>query len=104
MRYLPFSSSREDGTDLSILNVLDDGSRGSIRHFSFNQLNQWVSNYASFLNRRGVGKGERVCLYLPNSLELVVALFGNHLLGVITVPVNPLCTREELEFVAREAE
>lgn len=45
-----------------------------------------------------------MALYLSNSPQLIVSLFGNHLLGVITVPVNPACTAEEFKHVATLAE
>ena len=65
---------------------------------------RWAERYAALLHRRGIRAGDRVALHLPNSPELVVALFGNHLLGVVTVPVTSAATMQELGYVAERAE
>ncbi len=72
--------------------------------FSFDELNGWIQRYASKLHRSGLRKGDRVGLYLSNSAELIVALFGNHLLGLITVPINPKTPPAEFRYVAEKAE
>ena len=72
--------------------------------FSGPQLTRWTERYAAALHRRGIRAGDRVALHLPNSPELVVALLGNHLLGVVTVPVTSAATLQELEYVAGRAE
>lgn len=77
---------------------------GEAQEFSFEVLSQWVDRYASLLYAAGVRKGDRVCLYLPNSPQLIISLFGNHLLGAITVPVNPASTPKELSYVAQTAQ
>ncbi len=72
--------------------------------FGFETLNNWVRRYASKLHRSGLQQGDRVGLYLTNSAELIVALFGNHLLGLITVPINPKTPPAEFRYVAEKAE
>ncbi len=76
----------------------------SSRTFSGLQLARWTERYAATLHRRGLRAGDRVALHLPNSPELVVALLGNHLLGIVTVPVASAATMKELEYVADRAE
>ena len=70
----------------------------------FDTLNSWIQRYASRLHRSGLRPGDRVGLYLSNSAELIVALFGNHLLGLITVPINPKTPEAEFRYVAEKAE
>ena len=72
--------------------------------FSGRRIARWAARYAALLHRRGIRAGDRVALHLPNSPELVVALLGNHLLGVVTVPVISAATMTELEYVAGRAE
>lgn len=76
----------------------------SPRAWSGLQITQWTERYAAFLHRQGIRAGDRIALHLPNSPELVVALLGNHLLGVVTVPVTSAATAQELEYVAGRAE
>ena len=72
--------------------------------FSGRQITRWAERYAALLYRRGIQAGDRVALHLPNSPELVAAILGNHLLGVVTVPVTSAATSQELEYVAGRAE
>ena len=72
--------------------------------FGFDALNCWIRRYASKLHHSGLRRGDRVGLYLSNSAELIVALFGNHLLGLITVPINSKTPPEEFRYVAEKAE
>ncbi len=76
----------------------------SPQSFSGRRISRWAERYAALLHRRGIQAGDRVALHLPNSPELVVALLGNHLLGVVTVPVISAATMRELEYVAGRAE
>ncbi len=77
---------------------------GSAQPYSFKSLSIWVERYACMLYRLGIRPGDRICLHLSNSPELIVSLFGNHLLGVISVPVNAATAREKLVYVAKKAE
>ena len=76
----------------------------SSQRFTFQALNQWVQRYASLLHRSGIQAGDRVCLYLANSPQLIVALFGNHLLGAISVPVNSSTPSEEFRYLAEKSD
>ncbi|MGH9340919.1 MAG: AMP-binding protein [Acidobacteriota bacterium] len=69
---------------------------GTPQLYSFDTLNHWVECYSSLLYHSGIRRGDRIGLYLANSPQLIVSLFGNHLLGAISVPVNPAATQEEL--------
>ncbi len=51
---------------------------------------------------KGVKKGDRVALLLPNSPQSFIGLFGIWKAGGIAVPINPLYTESELEFALKE--
>jgi len=51
---------------------------------------------------KGVKKGDRVALILPNSPQSLIGLFGIWKAGGIAVPLNPLYTESELEFALNE--
>ena len=57
---------------------------------SFTQLADRAHRFAAALAVRGVGRGARVAVVLPNCLEYPVAYFGIQLAGATFVPVNPL--------------
>ena len=52
--------------------------------------------FASALEERGVRRGDRVALLLPNVPQFVVAELGTWLAGGIVAPVNPTYPEEEL--------
>lgn len=97
MRYLGASSHESPALEFV------SSSGGGSEVYDLGQLSRWAERYASTLYRAGVRKGDRVALLLRNSPELVVSLFGNHLLGAITVPINPAATDEEFRFAAEKA-
>jgi long-chain acyl-CoA synthetase len=52
--------------------------------------------FAAWLHMRGLGKGDRVAIMLPNLLQYPVALFGALRAGCVVVNVNPQYTADEL--------
>ena len=58
---------------------------------------------AGLFQELGIGRGDRVCLFLPNCPEFLYCWFGLALLGAISVPVNTAYKREETAFILRDA-
>jgi len=56
--------------------------------WSYRQVAETSFQFARELHARGIGKGEHVLLWGPNSAEWVVAFFGCALTGVIVVPMD----------------
>ena len=52
----------------------------------------------------GVGRGDRVCLCLPNCLEFLYCWFGLSLIGGLTVPINTAYKRDEVAYILNNAE
>jgi long-chain acyl-CoA synthetase len=65
-------------------------------------LEQLSNALGSALIAKGVKKGDRVALLLPNSPQSFIGLFGIWKAGGIAVPINPLYTESELEFSLKE--
>ena len=97
MRYFRKSSTKSPALEFIPVS-------GPAQPYSFKSLNGWVERYACMLYGLGIRPGDRICLHLSNSPELIVSLFGNHLLGAISVPVNAATAKEELVYVAKKAE
>ena len=64
---------------------------------TYGALNARSAAFAAFLQTRGLGKGARVALMMPNVLQYPVALIGVLRAGCIVVNVNPLYTTRELK-------
>jgi len=58
---------------------------------------------ARALKAQGVGRGDRVGLFMPNSIDFVECLVGTSLLGAIPVPINVRYRMSELAFVIADA-
>ena len=63
------------------------------------ELHQQVNAFAGGLMACGIGKGERVAVYLPKQNEAVFALFGAAAAGACFVPVNPLLKPRQLAHI-----
>lgn len=90
----------------SVREVLEDscakfGSRPAYscmgRTISFSELDRLSAAFGAFLQGRGLAKGARVALMMPNVLQYPVCLFGILRAGCTVVNVNPLYTARELE-------
>ncbi|MXW22485.1 MAG: acyl--CoA ligase [Candidatus Dadabacteria bacterium] len=65
--------------------------------YSYEQLCGFVDGFSSFLFKRGVSRGDRVCVFLPNSLSLAVSVFSIARLGAACVPIDSACGTEEIK-------
>ena len=53
------------------------------QHISYNELHERVSKFANVLREQGIGKGDRVCIYLPMIPELAIATLACARIGAI---------------------
>jgi len=67
------------------------------RHFSYREVADGVARVARGLQQRGIGKGSRVGLFLPNVPHYVAAYYGALAAGATVVNFSPLYTIAELE-------
>ena len=63
-----------------------------------------VRKSAAMFGGSGIGKGDRVCLFLPNCIEYVYSWFGLSLIGAIAVPVNTAYKRDEMAYILNNSE
>jgi long-chain acyl-CoA synthetase len=68
------------------------------RTITFTELDRLSAAFGAFLQARGLTKGARVALMMPNVLQYPVCLFGILRVGCTVVNVNPLYTPRELEY------
>lgn len=59
---------------------------------------------ARSLSGLGVRRGDRVVLFLDNSIEMVTAVFGTAMAGGAFVPVNPTTKAEKLAYLLGDCE
>lgn len=73
------------------------------KEMSYRQLDAESKAFAGWLQAKGLKKGDRVALMMPNLLQYPVALFGTLRAGCVVVNCNPLYTPRELEHQLKDA-
>lgn len=63
-----------------------------------------VQGFAAGLLALGLGRGERVAIYLEKRFETVIASFGAPAAGGVFVPLNPLLKSEQVGFIMRDCD
>ena len=63
-----------------------EGDSGQRRSLTFAELKREVDRFAAGLQRLGVGKGDRVALFMPPLPEAAVAVLGSAKIGAVVVP------------------
>jgi len=63
---------------------------------SYGDLDRLSDRFAGSLAARGIGRGERVALLMPNCPQMIVSQLGAWKAGAAVVPLNPLSSDEEL--------
>ncbi len=71
----------ERGGQLALVTVSSE--TGLTREFTYDQLHREVSVFAAVLQSLGVGRGDRVVIYLPNIAEAVFAMLACARMGAI---------------------
>ena len=71
---------------------------------SYRRFQRIAARTAAMFQSMGVGKGDRVCLLLPNCPEVLYCWFGLSLLGAIAVPINTAYKRDETAYILNDAE
>ncbi len=70
---------------------------------SFAELERLSRDFGAWLQAKGLGKGARVAIMMPNCLQYPVAMFGALRAGCTVVNVNPLYTARELEHQLKDS-
>ncbi|MBI1202892.1 MAG: long-chain-fatty-acid--CoA ligase [Rhodopseudomonas sp.] len=73
------------------------------RTIDYDELDSASRDFAAWLQGKGVPRGARVAIMLPNILQNPVAMVGALRAGMTVVNVNPLYTPRELEFQLRDS-
>ncbi|MEX0404295.1 long-chain fatty acid--CoA ligase [Aquibium sp. LZ166] len=67
------------------------------KSLTYSEVEKASSGFGAFLQSKGLAKGARVALMMPNVLQYPVAMMGTLRAGYTVVNVNPLYTARELE-------
>jgi malonyl-CoA/methylmalonyl-CoA synthetase len=70
----------------------------------YGDLHADAGRLANTLVAMGVGRGDRVLLFMPKSLFFVVAHLALQQIGAVAVPLNPGFKRDEVAYLAADAD
>ncbi len=73
------------------------------KSISFGDIDRLSDQLAAHLQARGIAKGDRVAIMLPNVLQYPIAVAGVLRAGAIVVNVNPLYTARELKHQLQDS-
>ncbi|MGA9236670.1 MAG: AMP-binding protein [Desulfobacterales bacterium] len=72
--------------------------------FSYRRVADLAERLAAALIDLGAGEGRKVILYVPNSVQWVVAWLGILRAGGICVPITPIYTPHDLKYIATDSD
>jgi len=94
--------------DLLLESAARDGDCVAIRHrgnsTTYGSLAELSGRVAAGLRGLGVGRLDRVAIYLPKQIETVASFFGISLAGGVFVPANPLLKAEQVVYILRNCD
>lgn len=70
---------------------------------TYGEVEQLSAAFACWLQAKGLRKGDRIALMLPNILQYPIAMFGAQRAGLVVVNTNPLYTADELRHQMRDS-
>jgi len=73
------------------------------RTLTFGDLDRLSRDFGAWLQAKGLAKGVRVAVMMPNCLQYPVCVFGILRAGCVVVNVNPLYTARELEHQLKDS-
>ncbi|MGW8168672.1 MAG: long-chain-fatty-acid--CoA ligase [Sulfurovaceae bacterium] len=70
---------------------------------SYSELLDKADRFAGYLHHYGIKEGDRVALFLRNSVEFVVSLIATSKIGAIIVPINTFLKEDELSYILKDS-
>ena len=71
--------------------------------YSYSSLKEKAERLAAHLVRTGIKKGDRVAVYMNNSWESVIAIYGITLSGAVFLVINPQTRADKLQYILNDS-
>jgi fatty-acyl-CoA synthase len=72
--------------------------------YNYDDLSRHIGWVAGGFLRQGIRPGDKVALWSPNHPEWILAMLALAKIGVLTVPVDPAATRENLYYILEQSD
>ncbi|HEY5469894.1 MAG TPA: AMP-binding protein [Bacteroidales bacterium] len=73
------------------------------REYSYSNLKESSENVAHHLVQSGIRKGDRVAIYMNNSWESIVSIYGITLAGGAFLVINPQTKADKLHYILKDS-
>jgi len=71
--------------------------------YTYRQIDEAAARLGAAMQHRGVRRGDRVAIFLDNSVESVVSVYGTLKIGAVFMPVNALTKTSKLGYMLNDA-
>jgi amino acid adenylation domain-containing protein len=71
--------------------------------YTYRQIDEAAARLGAAMQHRGVRRGDRVAIFLDNSVESVVSVYGTLKIGAVFMPVNALTKTDKLGYMLNDA-
>ena len=72
--------------------------------WTYAEMKDLIYRFANALYNLGVRQGDKVMLYIPNCPQFIACFFGTMKVGAAPVPVSPIYTPYEIEYLINDSE
>ncbi len=72
--------------------------------YTYARLRELSERFAAGLFSLGLCSGDRVLMYIPNSIQFVVSWLGLQRLGGIPVPITPIYTTRDVNYILKDTD
>ena len=73
------------------------------RSYNYAQVSSLVKRSAQVLSKLGVEQEDRVGILLENRVEWIFLFLGAIWLGAVPVPINPVCSLEDVNYILQDS-
>jgi long-chain acyl-CoA synthetase len=74
------------------------------KEYSYGQFKNEAENLAKYLIHAGIRKGDKVSVYMDNSWQSVVSIYGATLAGAVFIVINPQTKADKLKYILNDSE
>ena len=71
--------------------------------YTYGKVRAMAEGFAAALLDNGMTPGQRVMIYVPNSIQWVVCWLGIQRAGGVSVPITPIYTPRDLDYIANDS-
>jgi long-chain acyl-CoA synthetase len=71
--------------------------------YTYSMLRECAEKLASYLVNSGIKKGDRVAVYMNNSWEAAVSIYGITISGAVFLIINPQTKAKKLEYILKDS-